>query len=119
MVLFIFYHEIGIFNPFDVVLNRFSTDSRLVMNIYFENDLTPKNIFILIFRALIKTRKNLKRTFVSFLSFDNSKKGTLGVFFQPFSNSTSMKIFPSTCLFELVKVNELISTQYQFNPFPE
>lgn len=29
-----------------------------------------------------------------------------------------MKVFPSTCLFELVKVNENTSTQYKIHPFP-
>ena len=47
----------------------------------FKNDLTTKHTFILIFLALIKMKKDLKRTFISFSSFDNSEKGTLGVFF--------------------------------------
>ena len=93
--------------------------SRLVVHIYFKNDLNTKHTFILIFWALIKTKKDLKRTFISFSSFDNSEKGTLGVFFQLFSDSDNVKILSSTCLFELVEVNELISTQYKFKPFPE
>ena len=40
-----------------------------------------------------------------------------GVLFQLFSDSKNMKILPITCLFELVKVNEKMSTQYKFNPF--
>ena len=55
--------------------------SRLVMHIYFKNDLTTKHNFILIFWALIKMKKDLKHTFISFSSFDNTEKGTLGVFF--------------------------------------
>ena len=74
-------------------------------------------VFILIFRTLLKMKRYLKHTFISFSSFDNNKKGTPRVFFQLFSDSDNVKRFPSTCLFELVKVNELISTQYKFNPF--
>ena len=61
-------------------------------------------------------KKDMKHTFISFSSFDNNEKGTHGVFFQLFSDSDNVKRLPSTCLFELVKVNELISTQYKFNP---
>ena len=64
-------------------------------------------------------KKDLKRSFISFSGFDNSEKGTPGVFFQLFSDSDNVKILPSTCHFKLVKVNELISTQYKFNPFPD
>ena len=64
-------------------------------------------------------KKDLKHTFMSFSSFDNSEKGTPRVFFQLFSDSDNVKILPSTCLFELVKVNESIPTQYKFNPFPD
>ena len=78
----------------------------------------PQSIFfLLIFQALLKTKKDLKCTFISFLSFDNSEKGTPGVFFQLFSDFDYVKRLPSTCIFELVKVSELISTQYKFNPF--
>ena len=59
----------------------FQLMSRLVMHIYFKNDLTTKHTFILIFQALIKMKKDLKCTFISFSSFDNNKKGTYGVFF--------------------------------------
>ena len=52
-------------------------------------------------------KKDLKRTFISYLSFDNSKKGTPGVLFQLFLDSDNVKRLPSTCHFELVKVNEL------------
>ena len=93
--------------------------SRLVVHIYFKNDMTTKNTFILIFWTLLKMKKDLKRTFISFSSFDNSEKITPGVFFQLFSNSDNVKILSSTCHFELVKLNELIPTQYKFNHFPE
>ena len=76
-------------------------------------------LFLLIFLALLKMKKDLKCTFISFSSFDNSEKGTTGVFFQLFSNSDNVKRLSSTCLFKLIKVNELISTQYNFNPFPD
>ena len=76
-------------------------------------------LFLLIFRALLKMKKDLKCTFISFSSFDNSKKGTPGVFFQLFSDSDNVKRLSSTCHFGLVKLNELISTQYKFNPFPD
>ena len=54
---------------------------KLVVHIYFKNDLTKKHNFILIFRALIKMKKDLKHTFIYFSSFDNNEKGTHGVFF--------------------------------------
>ena len=54
---------------------------RIVVQIYFKNDLTTKHTFILIFRALIKMKKYLKHTFISFSSFGNNKKGMPGVFF--------------------------------------
>ena len=60
----------------------------------------------ILFRALLKTKKDLKCTFISFSSFDNSEKGTPRVFFQLFSNSDNVKILPSTWIFELVKVND-------------
>ena len=91
--------------------------NKLVIQIYFKNDLTIKHSFILIFQALLKMKKDLKCTFISFSSFDKSEKWTPGVFFQLFSEFDNVKILPSTCHFELVKVNELISTQYKFNPF--
>ena len=75
-------------------------------------------LFLLIFRALLKMKKDLKHTFISFSSFYKNEKGTLGVFFQLFSDSDNVKILSITCHFELVKVNELISTQYKFNSFP-
>ena len=120
MVLICFYHETSIFNPFDVVLNKkynWWTDSscRFIQRMTWPQSL----LFLLIFRALLKTKKDLKCTFISFSSFNNSEKGTPGVFFQHFSDSDNVKILPSTCYFELVKVNELISTQYKFNPFPD
>ena len=78
----------------------------------------PQSIlFLLIFRALLKMKNDLKHTFISFSSFDNSEKGTPGVFFYLFSDFDNVKRLLSTCLFELVKLNELISTQYKFNPF--
>lgn len=42
-----------------------------------------------------------------------------GVLFQVFLDSLNMKRFSSTSLFELIKVNENMSTQYKFNPFPD
>ena len=97
----------------------YKTDEQISRADLFQWKTWPQSIlFLLIFRALLKMKNYLKCTFISFSSFDNSEKGTPEVFFQLFSNSDNVKISLSTCLFELVKVNELISTQYKFNPFP-
>ena len=97
-----------------------TTDEQVSCADLFQRKTWPQSmLFLLIFRALLKMKKDLKRTFISFSSFNNSEKGTLGVFFQLFSNSDNVKRLPSTCNFKLVKVNELISTQYKFNPFPD
>ena len=101
------YSEIGL-----------TTDEQISRVDLFSRMIWPQRIlFLFIFRALLKTKKDLKHTFISFSSFDNNKKGTPGVFFQLFLDSDNVKILSSTCHFELVKVNELISTQYNFNPF--
>ena len=71
------------------------------------------------FSSFDKNEKGLEAHFYYFLSFDNSKKGTLGVFFYLFSISDNVKRLSSTCIFELIKVNETTSTQYKFNPFPD
>ena len=113
-----FYHETCIFNPFDVVLNRYYNWWIDYSCRFISRMIWPQSIlFLLIFWALLKMKNDLKHTFISFLSFDNSEKGTPGVFFQLFSKSDNVKRLSSTCHFELVKVNELISTQYKFNPF--
>jgi len=46
------------------------------------------------------------------------KKEPLGVIFKLFYNSQNTKILLSTYYFKLIKVNEMTSTQYTFNPFP-
>ena len=85
--------------------------NRLIVQIYLKNDLTTKHTFSPYFSSLVKNEKGFEAHFY------NSEKGTPGVFFQLFSDSNNVKILPSTCLFELIKVNELISTRYKFNPF--
>ena len=97
-----------------------TTDEKISHADLFQRKTWPQSIlFLLIFWALLKMEKDLKCTFISFSSFYNSEKGTPGVFFQLFLDSDNVKRFPRTCIFELVKVNELISTQYKFNPFPD
>ena len=93
--------------------------NRLVVPNFSKNDLTRKHGFPPYFSSSDKNEKGFEAHFISFLSFDKSEKGTLGVFFQLFLDFDNVKILSSTCLFELVKVNESISTQYKFNPFPD
>ena len=62
-------------------------------------------------------KKELKCTFIFFWALMNAKKEPPGFFFQLFSDSNNVKRLLSTCLFDLVKLNEMTSTLYNFNPF--
>ena len=58
-----------------------TTDEQISRADLFQRMTWLRIIFLLIFRALLKTKKDLKHTFISFSSFDSSEKGTLGDFF--------------------------------------
>ena len=67
MVLLCFYHEIGIFNPFDVAMKHiFQLMNRLVVQIYSKNDLTTKHIFSPYFSSFVKNEKGFEAHFYLF-----------------------------------------------------
>ena len=108
-LLFIFFYETSIFNLFDVVLNRLYNCYRKLYVHTYSRMIWPQRIILsLLFKLWKKWKGNWSTLLSLFWALITVKKEPLESSFIFFSESNIVKRFPSTCLFELVKLNDNI-----------